>query len=345
MYLASIAVLMSECLKLLACLAVEFGVYRRFNKALCMQSLRAMFMQWDALKLAVPAILYTVQNNLQYLAVSKLDAATFQVTYQLKIITTAVFSVILLNRKLTRLKWVALILLTFGIALVQLPVSNGPSSSSGDLERSGNDFIVGLIAVLCSCCLSGLAGVYFEKILKKPASSALPIHMGSAAAVPAYNASLWERNIQLAAFSILLALAGAYSQDGNAIRDQGAFAGFSGLVWTVICTQALGGLIVAVVVKYADNILKGFATSLSIILSSVLSVWIFDFVPSPTFLLGALIVIYATYIYDSPQSQELYAKSTSTENIPLSINSRYSRVMHDNDVDDDGGNRRLQGRV
>ena len=32
-----------------------------------------------------------------------------------------------------------------------------------------------------------------------------------------------------------------------------------------------GGLIVAVVVKYADNVMKGFATSLSIIISAIIS--------------------------------------------------------------------------
>ena len=33
----------------------------------------------------------------------------------------------------------------------------------------------------------------------------------------------------------------------------------------------MGGLIVAAVIKYADNILKGFATAVSIVLSTVLS--------------------------------------------------------------------------
>lgn len=47
------------------------------------------------------------------------------------------------------------------------------------------------------------------------------------------------------------------------------------------CLQALGGLVIAAVIKYADNILKGFATSLSIILSTLISyLWLQDFVPT-----------------------------------------------------------------
>jgi solute carrier family 35 (UDP-sugar transporter), member A1/2/3 len=45
--------------------------------------------------------------------------------------------------------------------------------------------------------------------------------------------------------------------------------------------QAYGGLVIALVVKYADNILKGFAVSLSILLSSFISWWFLnDFEPS-----------------------------------------------------------------
>jgi len=140
---------------------------------------------------------------------------------------------------------------------------------------------VGLIAVLCAACTSGFSGVYFEKILK-----------GS-------EVTLWIRNIQMGIFSIAIAFLTAMIQDSTQISQKGFFVGYSPIVLTVITVQAVGGLIVAVVVKYADNVLKVFATSFSILLSCVISALAFDFRPNKSFLLGASLVLLSTIMYSS----------------------------------------------
>ena len=71
-------------------------------------------------------------------------------------------------------------------------------------------------------------------------------------------------------------------------------------MWAVVTLQVLGGLVVALVVKYADNILKGFATSLAIVLTCVISVFLFNFSLSALRGRGAALVLYSTLRYSNP---------------------------------------------
>ena len=234
-------------------------------------------------KVAVPSLIYVIQNNLQFVAISNLDAATFQVTYQLKVLTTAVFSVLMLNKKLSKQQWGSLVLLFVGIALVQLQ-----PSQLGTKAAKGQKPYIGFMAVFISSICSGFAGVYFEKILKGTGSG--------------QGGSIWLRNIQLGLFGIMLGAGGMLVKDGSKIHEKGIFFGYSKIVWLVISMQAFGGLLVAVVVKYADNILKGFATSFAIIVSCIASIYVFNFVSSAQFIIGTVLVIVAIYIYGRPQS-------------------------------------------
>ena len=129
--------------------------------------------------------------------------------------------------------------------------------------------------------------MYFEKVLKNGTST-----------------SIWVRNIQLSVGCLGIAIAGALTWDGKAIQEHGFFQGYNPVVVTTVCIQAAGGLIVAMVIKYADNILKGFATSLSIVLSTVVSVFVFNFVITIYFGIGTVLVFAATYLYSSPRPQE-----------------------------------------
>eukprot|EP00913_Durusdinium_trenchii_P018573 g17452.t2 len=128
-----------------------------------------------------PALLYLVQNNLQYVALAYLEPATYTVTYQLKILSTAVCFVLILGRQITVQRWLSLGLLVLGVVLVQLATFQEDGSSSHRLATGWGAQITGLVATVISAAISGLAGVYTEKILKNS------------------KVTLWVRNVQLAA--------------------------------------------------------------------------------------------------------------------------------------------------
>lgn len=173
-YLTSTAVVLAEVVKMVssfAILAAQEGLHNAIRIVY-----EGLLINWrDTLLVGVPALLYLVQNNLLYVATSHLDAATCQVAYQLKLLTTAFFTVTLLKRHISRRRWLALGLLFVGVVFVQLP--------SGGSTVASQSPILGTAAVAAACVLSGLAGVWLEKIVK--GSAQVPI---------------WLRNMQVRAY-------------------------------------------------------------------------------------------------------------------------------------------------
>lgn len=182
LYLTSTAVLIAELIKLCLSFVIAFVLespnysVSAFLKVLYDEVVDSR--EWFSL--LVPAILYTLQNSLQYYSMSCLSAPVFQVLYQMKIITTAVFSVLILSKSISYYQWLSIFALSLGVALVQL--SQFQQSKEGGEEQSNS--LLGLLSVMMGCITSGFAGVYFELVLK-----------GS-------KVSLWIRNIQLAIIGI-----------------------------------------------------------------------------------------------------------------------------------------------
>ena len=264
------AVLTQEAMKGFVCILLLFKDHGTVSSA------------WEkpaeALKTSVPALLYLVQNNLQYVAVSHLDAATYTVSYQTKIVWSGLLSVLLLNRRLSLHKWLAIALLGAGVAAVQV---------AGELETKKVSIFgldpqraTGMSAVIAAAVVSAMAGVYFEKILKGA------------------RVGLWTRNLQLAFYSVLIGYAKlATSPEGKTLTSSTFFNGYTKLTWLCIFTNAFGGLLVGCTIRYADAVMKDVALGLSIVLSSMISTLLFDFRLSVLFAAGIAAVIYAAVLY------------------------------------------------
>ena len=278
-YLSSTAVVSAELMKVFTSIGAM-----RYDKSSWTETRREIMKELrhpDTLKVAVPGLLYLIQNNLLFIALSNLDAAVYQVTYQLKIMTTALFSVTMLGRSLDGEQIFSLIMLTAGVSLVQYAEMKG-SNSPEKVRNPEDDPFLGLICVLLAFFSLGFAGVYLEKVMKKFRS-----------------VSLWMRNVQLWIFGAFFGLVVIYStpKDYQVVANEGFFRGYNVTVWLVVIIQAAGGLLIAAVIQYADNILKGFATSISIVLSSIISVWIFGFQVTVHFVLGASLVVVAVVLF------------------------------------------------
>lgn len=289
-YAPSVAVFVAELMKLMASLTMlarerqAAGKEKEGRTSLVGHARRAVVdlltnQRGEIIKLAVPAALYAVQNTLlvslrlphrcclrelmfvdrQYVALSHLSASVYQTTYQLKLLTAALFSVIIFKRALSRTQWASLLLLTLGVATVQLDGVRHPPPS----DSSGQDQRIGLLAILAACISSGLAGGWFEHVLKSPSArapptpSTSPIKPSFQPPTPSsplrlrHNSpSLWARNLQLSVPSLAFSLAGVFlSPEWSRVRKHGPLQGFTPLVWSVVLNQALGGLLVAMVVR------------------------------------------------------------------------------------------------
>ncbi|CAK7206679.1 UDP-galactose transporter Gms1 [Sporothrix eucalyptigena] len=349
-YFASTAVFLNEVLKL--AISLTFAIYE-VSRTLAPQTPATVLFEQiynsvfssDSWKLAIPATLYTLQNTLQYVALGNLDPVHFQILYQLKILSTAFFSVALLGRSLTTKRWISLVVLTMGVSIVSLSNTESKDTSSlmihdfsdhffprsmhelgqmvdgvgevaRELTKRTMDHVtsgallakrsasyeginedqqdatavlmnssLGITAVLVAVAVSGLTGVYFEKVLKDSAS---PV-------------SVWTRNIQLSFYSLFPALfVGILFKDGADIAQHGFFDGYNWVVWTVILFQAVGGILTSLCINYADNIAKNFATSISFVISFLFSVLFFGFQMTATFTIGTLLVLGSTYLYSGP---------------------------------------------
>ena len=159
------------------------------------------------------------------------------------------------------------------------------------------DTIIGISACIVMVVISGAANVYLEKILKRDEM----------------KLTIWERNVQLAFYSwVVVTLLCVYqylpkdyfisdinsnSTDTNIMDTPIPFQGWSFLTVIIVFLQAIGGILVAATLKYADAVVKNFAVSGSIILSTIVGYFWMGGVVDMFVIIGCISTILALFNY------------------------------------------------
>lgn len=310
-YLTSTAVFLNEVIKLAISLTMAlYDVSKTAPPSMpatsLFFSLTSTVFTGDSWKLAIPAALGVLSNTLQYIALSNMRAATFQVTLQLQFLTAAIFGLVVLRRSIPARKLALLLVLVVGVALVQMPDANSEQMSMNDesaslhFPRSLEEWksvkstagkmhkrsatyegieediqtadphfnaTIGLLAIIGAAVASGCGGVFFEKVLRDSSN----------------NTSMWVRNVQLAIYSVFPAIfIGVGFRDGESVSNDGFFQGYNWAVWSTIAIQALGGILHTFSLRHAHRDPSCVATTTTTILSIIGSVWLFEFDLTPT---------------------------------------------------------------
>lgn len=188
-------------------------------------------------KMLILALLYAVGNVLSYYSLARIGAGTFVVIANLKTLTTAVFSTLILGNQYSWAQWRALILLVVGVVLFVLPTLKGRGSTSNALEDNEDqpqsnmgNLVLGVTAEIVVVTLSGYASIYFEKAIKHDPFD------------------IWERNFQLGFYSILM-----YTTLISFDEHNMPFSNWTPVAVVLSFLGAAGGLLVALSIKYGDS--------------------------------------------------------------------------------------------
>ena len=261
---------------------------------------RLSYLSKKSMKMAVLAFIYGAMNILSFLALRNIGAGTFTIFAQCKILTTASFSAVMLNRSYSWSQWRALIQLMVGVLLFSVNLfdknDDGDDADTNTNTTSWESATLGIAAVVTEVTLSGFASIYFEKVIKHDTE----------------QLGIWERNYQLALGSIPIYILFILHAGGGEVGYGG---GWSYISTALAMLGAAGGLLVALSIKHGDSILKTLATTGAIVLSSFLDYYLLSGPLTFVMVLGGINVVLAicSYSFDAtPKAKALHEPSLST---------------------------------
>ncbi|KAL2922227.1 CMP-sialic acid transporter 3 [Bienertia sinuspersici] len=262
--------------------------------------------------LAVPALLYAVNNYLKFTMQLYFNPATVKMLSNLKVLVIAVLLKMIMKRRFSIIQWEALALLLIGISVNQMrSMPDGPSAMGIPIATMAYIYTVIFVTV------PSLASVFNEYALKSQ-----------------YDTSIYLQNLFLygygAIFNFLAIVGIALVQDlpfenGVHFSGPGSFnflEGHSKATMLLICNNAAQGILSSFFFKYADTILKKYSSTVATIFTGIASAALFGHKLTINFILGISIVFISMHQFFSPLSKPKDEQENTVELVDVPNNLR-----------------------
>jgi UDP-sugar transporter A1/2/3 len=275
-----------------------FTVRRSFHPGSCYLSVGWSIKTWIALA-GLPAFLYTIQNVAALMAYQNLEALTFNVLNQTKILSAALSCYFIMGKRQSRTQVISLCILILSTLVIEEILTpsaivsivsmrggapafglqnafkgmTGASSSLGAKRHVTH----GVVPLLVASLISGMAGALTQKNLQGSQGGTLILRKrGTSNETPPVsrlprNAYLFSMEMNVASVILLLASL-ILSPDGRTIirSPRTFFSNWTPETFIPVITNSIGGILVGLVTKHAGSVRKGFALIFGLLLSGML---------------------------------------------------------------------------
>ncbi|KAF5462722.1 hypothetical protein F2P56_018705 [Juglans regia] len=232
--------------------------------------------------LAVPALLYAINNYLKFIMQLYFNPATVKMLSNSKVLVIAILLKIVMRRRFSIIQWEALALLLIGISVNQLKSLPEGTTALG-LPVATGAYIYTLIFVT----VPSLASVFNEYAMKSQ-----------------FETSIYLQNLFLYGYGAIfnfLAIIGIAIFKGPSSLD--ILQGHSKATMLLICNNAAQGILSSFFFKYADTILKKYSSTVATIFTGIASAALFGHTLTINFILGISIVFISMHQFFSPLSK------------------------------------------
>ncbi|XP_009790629.1 CMP-sialic acid transporter 5 isoform X2 [Nicotiana tabacum] len=247
--------------------------------------------------LAVPALLYAINNYLKFIMQLYFNPATVKMLSNLKVLVIAILLKMIMKRRFSIIQWEALALLLIGISVNQLRTLPEGTTALG-LPVTTGAYLYTMIFVT----VPSLASVYNEYALKSQ-----------------FETSIYLQNLFLYGYGAIfnfLGILGTAIFKGPDSLD--ILRGHSRATMFLICNNAAQGILSSFFFKYADTILKKYSSTVATIFTGIASAVLFGHTLTMNFILGISIVFISMHQFFSP----LAKVKDETQNDSLEMDSQ-----------------------
>ncbi len=250
-----------------------------------------------------------------FVNLSSYDPTTYFLLLQFRVVVTGVLFEILFSKRLSRIQWLSLILLTFGCIIKQISYSYTSKSLNTednlDLSKYVNTSLILILVQVFSSCF---AGVYNEYLLKEKDNNV---------DIMLQNFFMYFDSIVCNIIFLCIYVPNDGSSGGliNAFSIESLKNVLNIKVILIMLNNAAIGIVTSFFLRFLNSILKAFASALELMITGILSWLIFGIELDMSTVFSILIVSVATYIYskhpvnNSPANFKQDSNNTSNEKV------------------------------